>query len=178
MRSTDAHAFLEVHHAAGRGTAVVDYPIAVLEAWAPMPVTEEAAEQLRANRDNEYRLIAEIDGQVVGIGALMFESSELRACYVSPAVGRRGVGSALVHEIERAARERGLSVLELDSSITTEAFYRKQGHEAREGTEHILGNGQRIACVKMRKSRPGNLDSRTDGERPVLEHQVSKISAS
>ena len=178
MRSTDARAFLEVHHAAVRGTAAVDYPIAVIEAWAPMPVTEEAAEQVRANRDNEYRLIAEIDGQVVGIGALMFESSELRACYVSPAVGRRGVGSALVHEIERAARERGLSVLELDSSITTEAFYRKQGHEAREGTEHILGNGQRIACVKMRKSRPGNLDSRTDGERPVLEHQVSKISAS
>ena len=155
MRSTDARAFLEVHHSAVRGTAVVDYPIAVIEAWAPMPVTEEAAEQVQANRDNEYRLIAEIDGQVVGIGVVMFESSELRACYVAPAAGRKGVGSALVHEIERAARERGLSVLELDSSITAEGFYRKQGYEARERTEHILGNGQRMACVKMRKSLLG-----------------------
>jgi putative acetyltransferase len=155
MRSTDARAFLEVHHAAARGTAVVDYPLTVIEAWAPMPVTEEACEQVRANRENEYRLIAEIDGQVVGIGALVFESSELRACYVAPAAGRRGVGSALVHGIERAARERGLSVLELDSSITAERFYRKQGYEVRERTEHILGNGQRMACVKMRKSLLG-----------------------
>jgi putative acetyltransferase len=152
MRSADARAFLEVHHAAVRGTAVVDYPLAVIEAWAPMPVTEKAAEQVRANPDNEYRLVAEIDGQVVGVGALVFESCELRACYVMPAAARRGVGSALVHEIERAACERGLSTLELDSSITAEAFYRKQGYEARERSEHILHNGQRMACVKMRKS--------------------------
>ena len=116
-----------------------------------MPVTEKAAEQVRAT-ENEYRLVAEIDGQVVGIGALVFESSELRACYVAPAVGRRGVGSALVHEIERAACDRGLSMLELDFSITAEAFYRKQGYEARERSEHILHSGQRMACVRMRKS--------------------------
>jgi putative acetyltransferase len=151
MRSADARAFLDVHHAAVRGTAVVDYPLTVIEAWAPMPVTEKAAEQVRANRENEYRLIAEIDGQVVGIGALALESCELRACYVAPAAGRRGVGSALVHEIESAARERGLSMLELDSSITAEAFYRKQGYEVCEPSGHILHNGQRMACVKMRK---------------------------
>jgi putative acetyltransferase len=151
MRSADARAFLEVHHAAVRGTAVVDYPLAVIEAWAPMPVTEEATDRVRANRDDEYRLTAEIDGQVVGIGVVVFESSELRACYVAPAAGRRGVGSTLVHEIERAARERGLRMLELDSSITAEAFYRKQGYEVRERSEHILHNGQRMACVKMRK---------------------------
>jgi putative acetyltransferase len=152
MRSADARTFLKVHHAAVRGTAVVDYPIAVIDAWAPMPVTEEAVEQARANRDNEYRLIAEIDAQVVGVGALVFESSELRACYVTPAAGRKGVGSALVHEIERVAGERGLSMLELDSSITAEAFYRQHGYEVRERGEHILGNGQSMACVKMRKS--------------------------
>jgi len=152
MNPQDARAFLEVHHAAVRGTAVVDYPLAVIEAWAPMPVTEKAAEKVRANRDNEYRLIAEIDGQVVGIGALVFESCELRACYVAPAAGRRGVGSALVHEIERVACERGLSMLELDSSITAEAFYRQHGYEVRERGEHILGNGQSMACVKMQKS--------------------------
>jgi putative acetyltransferase len=151
MRSADARAFLEVHHAAVRGIAVADYPLTVIEAWAPSPVTERVAGQVRANRDNEYRLVAEIDGQVVGIGALVFESSELRACYVAPAVGRRGVGSALVHEIERAACDRGLSMLELDSSITAEAFYRKQGYETRERSEHILQNGQPMACVKMRK---------------------------
>jgi putative acetyltransferase len=152
MRSADARAFLEVHHAAVRGTAVVDYPLNVIEAWAPTPVTNEAVKQVRSNRDNEYRFIGEIDREIVGIGALVLESSELRACYVAPAAGRKGIGSALVHEIERAARERGLSMLELDSSITAEAFYRKHGYEERERSEHILQNGRRMACIKMRKS--------------------------
>jgi putative acetyltransferase len=152
MRSGDARAFLEVHHAAVRGTAVRDYPQAVIEAWAPIPVTEDATEQVRANGDNEYRLIAELDGQIVGIGALVCERSELRACYVAPAAGHRGVGSALVRAIERAARERGLRVLELDSSVTAEPFYRKQGYKVSGRGEHVLRNGQRMACVKMRKS--------------------------
>jgi putative acetyltransferase len=65
--------------------------------------------------------------------------------------GEGGVGSALVCEIERAACERGLNMLELDSSITAEAFYRKQDYEVRERSEHILHNGQHMACVKMRK---------------------------
>ena len=48
----------------------------------------------------------EIDGRIVGIGALVLAKSELRACYVAPQTARRGVGSALMHELERIARDR------------------------------------------------------------------------
>src|SRR3984957_15690139 len=151
MRPKDAHAFLEVHHAAVRGTAAKDYPLPVIEAWAPMPVTEDAIEWVRANPDREFRLIAEIAGRVVGMGAAVFENLELRACYVAPDAGRKGVGSALVKEIERAAREQGVPRLELDSSVTAESFYRTVGYDVVERGEHVLRNGQRMACVKMRK---------------------------
>jgi putative acetyltransferase len=117
MRPEDAHAYLEVHHAAVRGAAAKDYRLAVIEAWAPMPVTEDAIRLVRVNRDKEVRLIAEVAGRVVGIGAAVFE---LRACYVSPDASRKGVGSALVKQIERIARERGFPHLELDSSLTAE----------------------------------------------------------
>ncbi len=152
MRPEDARAFLEVHHAAVRGTAAKDYPLAVIDGWAPMPLADDAIERVRANHDHEYRLIAEMDGRVVGIGSLVFENFELRACYVAPEAGRKGVGSALVREIERAARKKGLLFLELDSSVTAEPFYRREGYEVSERGEHILRNGQRMACVKMRKS--------------------------
>jgi putative acetyltransferase len=151
MRSEDARAFLAVHHAAVRGIDAKDYSPAVIEAWAPMPVTEDAVEQVRANADNEYRVIAEIEGRVVGIGAAVFEIAELRACYVTPDAGRKGVGSALVKEIERAAREQGVPRLELDSSLTAECFYRTAGYKVIEHGEHLLSNGQRMACVRMRK---------------------------
>jgi putative acetyltransferase len=151
MRPGDARAFLEVHHAAVRGSAAKDYPVAVIEAWAPMPLTDDVMERVRANPDREYRLIAEIGNRVVGIGALVFENSELRACYVEPEMGGRGVGSALVSEIERAARSQGLRFLELDSSVNAERFYRSKGYEVVERGEHVLHGGQAMTCVKMRK---------------------------
>jgi putative acetyltransferase len=151
MCSEDARAFLVVHHAAVWGIAAKDYPLAVIEAWAPMPITKDAIDLVRANPDNEYRVIAEIDGRVVGIAAAVFDTAELRACYVTPDAAEKGVGSALVKEIERAARELGVPQLELDSSVTAESFYRIAGYEVVQRAEHVLHNGQRMACVKMRK---------------------------
>ena len=95
MRREDARNFLDVHHAAVRGLAARDYPPAVIEAWAPA-ITDERIERFLANRDGELRLVAEIGGEIVGIGALVARASELRACYVAPAAARRGVGTAIV----------------------------------------------------------------------------------
>ena len=124
MRENEARLFLEIHHAAVRGIAAKDYPASVVEEWAPMPITDAAIERFLANRDNEIRLMAEMDGEAVGIGCLVLAKSELRACYVAPRGVRRGVGSALVAEIERIAREHGLTHLQFDSSITAEPFWR------------------------------------------------------
>jgi len=154
MSPNDARVFLEVHHSAVREFAAKDYPAAVVDDWAQLPLTEEAIERVRANPDDEYRLIAEINGQVVGIGALVIKNSELRACYVAPGANRQGVGSALVREMERIARERGLAFLDVDSSITAEPLYAALGYQVRERGKHVLRSGRPMACVKMRKELP------------------------
>jgi putative acetyltransferase len=79
------------------------------------------------------------------------KNHEVRACYVEPEAGRRGVGSALLQEIEREAHQRGLKFLEADSSLTAEPFYAAQGYLVLGRGEHVLHSGQRMACVKMRK---------------------------
>jgi putative acetyltransferase len=96
-------------------------------------------------------LIAELDGDPVGIGALVAESSELRACYVAPEGARRGCGSALVAELERIARTNGLTRLELVASINAEPFYASHGYRVSERCEHILPNGTRMKAVAMSK---------------------------
>lgn len=151
MRQEDARVFLEVHHAAIRGSAVRDYPSAVIEAWAPLPVTNDAIKQIENNHEEEHRLIAEIDGQIVGIAALLAKNTEIRACYVAPEASRKGVGSALLREMEREATEQGLTFLELDSSVTAESFYSFHGYQILERGEHVLKSGLRMACVKMHK---------------------------
>jgi len=92
-----------------------------------------------------------LNGEPVAIGALIVERSELRACYVRPEAAHRGCGSAVVREIERLAREHGLTRLELAGSLNAEPFYASLGYRVRERSEVMLRNGHRMAAVWMEK---------------------------
>src|SRR5262245_55131076 len=108
MRSEDARRFLEIQRESVRGLAAGDYPTAVIEAWAPLPITDAVVERFLSNQDGEMRLIAETDGQAVGIGALVPRNSELRACYVLPGTARRG-------SARRSSRRSNVSLAEMGS---------------------------------------------------------------
>jgi putative acetyltransferase len=150
-RPDEARRFLEIHHEAVRHLAVEDYPASVIDAWAPLPVTDDAVAWLVANRDNELRVMAEMDGTPVGIGALVVRGTELRACYVLPDAARRGVGTALVAAIEDMARERGLTQLRLQSSLTAEPFYTALGYVAERRRKLRLRPGIAMAAITMHK---------------------------
>jgi putative acetyltransferase len=169
MGPDDARAFLEVHHMAVRELATADYPTDVINAWAPLPITDKDVELVRLNADREYRLVAEFDGKIVGVGCLVPANSEVRACYVAPSATRKGVGSAILRAIERVARDRGVTTLQADSSLTAEPFYRFNGYEAYARGEHVLNTGARMACVKVRKdlTRP-DLSAATPDDQNVI----------
>jgi putative acetyltransferase len=151
MRPEDGRRFIDVRNEAVRGIAVKDYPPEVIENWARIPVTEKGLQYLHLNPDREIRLVVEVDGEIVGMGALVVANNELRACYVSPSAIRKGVGSAIIREIERIASQNGVTFLQMNSSITAEPFYKAMGYEVVEYGEHILHSGHPMACVKMRK---------------------------
>ena len=147
----DAKTVIEVHHAAVRKTASKNYPTDILEQWAPLPVTDETVTKFIENADGEVRFLAEQDGKIVGMAAIVPSKCELRACYVAPEAGGRGIGTALLHELEKEADRRGLPFLQMDSSLTAEAFYKARGYEVQGRGEHELRSGKRMACVQMRK---------------------------
>jgi putative acetyltransferase len=150
MRPEDARRFLEIQAAAVRGLAARDYPASVIQAWAAQS-TDEAIERFLANREGGLRLIAELDGRAAGIGEIVVETSELRACYVDPSAARRGVGTAIVAEIERIARSHHLDHLHLEASVNAEPFYRALGYEVEIRHEFTLSSGVAMAAVQMRK---------------------------
>jgi putative acetyltransferase len=155
MRPDEGRTFLEIQARAVRGLATHSYPQEVIDGWAARS-TDEHVHAFLANRDHEIRLIAEIDGQPIGLGALVLTTSELRACYVVPEAARRGVGSVLVREIERLARHHGLSALELEGSLNAEPFYAALGYAVVERHEIVLRSGARMAAVRMRKEIAGS----------------------
>ena len=150
LRDDELRLYLQIHTAAIQGLATSHYDPATIAGWM-VPITDDNLRDLQTNVDQEIRLIAELEGQPVGIGALVVEHSELRACYVHPDAARHGVGTAIVHEIERLAKEHGLSQLQLAGSLNAEAFYVALGYSVRERSDVVLGNGHRMAAVWMEK---------------------------
>ena len=150
LRPDEIGVYLDIHSRAIRGLAAGHYPAEVIDKWVVAP-TPENVRALMRNDEGEIRLIAELAGEPVGIGALVPANSELRACYVVPEAARRGCGSALVREIERIAREQGVERLDLAASLNAEAFYAAHGYGVRQRSEVVLGNGQPMAAVWMTK---------------------------
>jgi putative acetyltransferase len=149
----DAEQILKTHGAAVRITAAKDYPEDVIQSWAS-PATPEKIEEYskRIERGEETTVVAVLSGKIVGFGAIVEEENELRAVYVSPDANRMGVGSAILAKLEQIAKERGLTELQMHSSLTAEPFYLTHGYRSEGRSVHTLRNGQEMACVLMRKT--------------------------
>lgn len=150
-KSEDAGGILKAHYSAVHATAAKDYPPEVLRAWST-PITDERVERYRRQAlPNETTLVAEVDGVIAGFGVIIEANNELRALYVADRFGKQGVGTTLLRELERLAKQRGCTELRMDSSLTAAPFYLRHGYVEQQHGEHTLSTGEKMACVTMRK---------------------------
>jgi putative acetyltransferase len=149
----DAIAIIDLHFAAVHQTAANFYAPEVLDGWSRQP-DETRYEQIRQAviKGEELFVVAEDASGVIGFGSIVPTLKELRAVYVHPKAGRRGVGATILAHLEQLALDRGVSQLQLDASINAEAFYLRAGYEVVERGVYRLRTGQEMACVKMQKS--------------------------
>lgn len=150
----DAAGMVRVHYRAVHVTAAGVYPPDVLRSWSPAP--ESSARRGRFERAlaaGEERFIVALTGEglVCGFGVVLPAAGELRAIYVDPAFGRRGIGAAILARLERIAADRGCERLRLDASLNAEAFYSRHGYAVESRGTHRLADGAEMACVKMFK---------------------------
>jgi ribosomal protein S18 acetylase RimI-like enzyme len=146
-REEDSEGVWRVHVRAIREIANSHYSPEEIEAWASPRRPEHYVEPIRKM---EF-YVAEEGGAVIGFGALSHENSEIEAVYVSPEVVRRGVGSAILRQLEVSARNLGVKSLKMDASLNAVPFYRSAGYESDKIATHRLASGVEIACVLMTK---------------------------
>jgi putative acetyltransferase len=144
-------AILAIHRRAVHETAAADYPAEVLAAWGP-PIVESQVDKFDAKLlRGQIVIVAEVDGVLAGFGELAPERNLLVAVYVNPDYSRQGVGTELLHELERLARRKELTFLQMGASLTAVPFYTSHGFQTLGPDVHVLRSGDKMNCVRMRK---------------------------
>lgn len=141
----EADALLTLHQASIRAFGPAAYDEAQVHAWARKDEPEYPID------DPEHRfVVAEREGELAGLGDLHWPESEVTAVYVHPDHAGEGVGTAILGDLEAAARERGLEELGLLASMNAVGFYEQAGYE-RVGTRVHQTGDQELECVWMEK---------------------------
>ena len=137
----DAPQLLEVRQRSITILAPQGMPIAAVESWATNLSVAGMEQKIRALEI----WVAEIDGRAVGWGAI--HGDRLKGLYTDPDFARRGIGTALLAELEALMRARGIGRIDAEASVNAEGFYLRRGYapagaprgEARPITKRLAG---------------------------------------
>ncbi len=120
----DAEAISRVIIRAVRETNAQDYPPEIIASVTANFSPERVSELMEAREV----LVAVLSDEIVGTASL--QGAVVRTVFIAPDHQACGIGTALMQEIERRARQGGLAQLTVPSSITAEGFYAKLGFAA------------------------------------------------
>jgi putative acetyltransferase len=149
----DALPVFALHVASCRRLGPAGYGPEQVRAWARK---DHGPEGYPIGETGHHFVVAERDGAVAGFGDLVTDPAdvdaegEVRAVYVHPDHARRGVGAALLAELEGYARGAGLGSLVLSASLNAVGFYERAGYERVREDGHETG-GAELAVVVFRK---------------------------
>ena len=116
---------------------------------------EDWSEVIKPTRYNEpikrgAFFVAVDDNVIVGFGNLNQDSGEIEAVYVAPEYVRRGVGREILQALESVARDVGLKLLRLSSSLNAVQFYENAGYRRQQQRRYLLPC-EMVACLPMVK---------------------------
>ena len=134
FEARDAATVRNIIHRGLREVNGKDYPAAVIEEYCRAFTLEKILKQA----ETAHTYVALSEGEVCGTGTIApYWGSEtesiLLTIYVLPEKIGRGIGSAIVRALEADAYFLRAERVEIPSSITAVAFYRKMGYKFKDG---------------------------------------------
>jgi len=100
------------------------------------------------NRAGEI-LVIEKDGVIVATGSLL--ENEILGVFVSPAAQHNGYGKAIMNELEKRAKLKGITKIHLSISLPSRQFYENMGYEVLKKKSIEVGEGQSLDYWPARK---------------------------
>lgn len=119
-----------------------------LDAWAS---PDKDASFFHDKLSHSCSFIAEDSGEIVGFADLIPERRLLYFFYVHKGHQRKGIGKALLMQVEKTAKDKGIDELYTDASITAKPFFEAMGFIPLEKQE-VKQAGLQFVNYKMRKT--------------------------
>ena len=147
-RPDDALTVRSIHKAAVWRLCAADYTTEQLAAWTSRDDTSDLPTWAMPNNP-EIMWVAEQEGAIIGFGSLIRE--DVNTVYVHPDHVPKGVGTRLLGQIEQEAKDRRITTLGIEASLTAVPFYQSNGYHVVGEAEHRWPNGVRMRCLLMCK---------------------------
>ncbi|OOF08596.1 GNAT family N-acetyltransferase, partial [Salinivibrio sp. PR919] len=119
---SDAQAIFDLRNRAILAKCSAHYTEEQLSLWTQGSVSERFIADVV---DTFY--VSEIDGQVIGSGKLNTQTGVVDAIFVEPDYSGRGAAKKMLQFLEHLAKEQGLRLLTLESTLNAAPFYRACG---------------------------------------------------
>jgi putative acetyltransferase len=148
-RESDTAALAELFGRSVREVASRDYRPAQIEAWVKAP---GEIDTWAARMRSRVVFVAEDAGKSVGF--LQYEPPDhIDMTYVHPEYQRKGVASALLAALEAEAERRGVTLLNVEASITSRPFFAARGFEVIT-PQIVTARGEDFLNYRMAKNLP------------------------
>lgn len=89
-------------------------------------------------------------GRILGTGTLV--GDEIKRVFVDPAFHKHGFGRRIMQHLEATAATSGVTVVRLDASLPSKAFYDELGYVTLRQASLDVENGRRLDFYKMQKT--------------------------
>lgn len=117
-----------------------------LAAWAP----DEADKSVWELFDNQQSFVVEKKKELLGFASLSSEG-QLTFLYVHPSEQGKGIGRALLRQIERYARKQGFAAIGAEVSTSAQSYFDKKGFVVLE-EKIVLIRGVSVTRFRMEKA--------------------------
>lgn len=148
FQADDAEPLAELFHASVRQVGIRNYSVKQVAAWSPTP--PDPADYIRRAEGRIFLVAINNDGNPVGYVDLE-QDGHIDHLYCHPDVVRTGIASALYADLERVAKEQGISVLFVEASEGARRLFEREGFTTEKRNEFEM-NGVTIHNYLMTKT--------------------------
>lgn len=151
----DAFAIHEAHMRSIQELCSKDYTEAEIKAWGHRPYNEE--HRLFAIT-NQIVYVVVINDSIGGYAQLRFytdnnvKKAHVMGLYLTSLASGKNLGTQALQKLISEAYAFGVQQITLESTLTSKAFYLKNGFEDKGAIETISINGEAIRCIPMARN--------------------------